>query len=499
MVKIGFEIVATLIIAAMSILALVLAIAFNQLGLAVVVVFIGTYALISSEKLNRTGMSLLGMAIIGAVFWGSNLILGEQQPLVFIDLVHHIEWDTVLFVTSMMIIVAVAGGSGMFQYLALTLARPSGGIHKSLYTIFLLFVFFISLFLDNVSTTLIMAPLTIQVCRALEIDFKPYLVSEAIVCNIGSIPSIVGAVPNIVIANATGLDAGQLLVTFMPLSFILLIVTWFLLGRHYNSSFGETDYDRVDFLFDIDPSMMIKSRNDFWASAIAFGFLVTGFALGPSLSITPVMVALLVAAALLILAHNRAVEFLGEVGWDTVFFLVGLFGLVGALDMTGLINALGVALGDIIGENSVLAIVFMVWVPATLSAFLDNLPVSAVLAPIALQLTPVSSILPLVLVFAVGVGGNVFTPLGSPSNMVAIGFSEREHDPISYRDFAIAGTIAGMAHLIIGTVWLLLVEFIGLLAMALAGTILSIIGFVLILLPYIRVNQEEILTENGSN
>jgi Na+/H+ antiporter NhaD/arsenite permease-like protein len=167
--------------------------------------------------------------------------------------------------------------------------------------------------------------------------------------------------------------------------------------------------------------------------------------------------------------------------------------------MTGLIAGLGGALEGLIGDSSVLAIVFMVWVPATLSAFLDNLPVSAVLAPIALQLAPVSSILPLVLIFAVGVGGNVFTPLGSPSNMVAIGFSEREHDPISYRDFAVAGTIAGMAHLIIGTVWLLLVEFIGLLIMTLAGTILSVLGFALILLPYVRVNQEEILARNSGS
>ncbi|MFW9913954.1 MAG: hypothetical protein ACFFEU_15850, partial [Candidatus Thorarchaeota archaeon] len=108
---------------------------------------------------------------------------------------------------------------------------------------------------------------------------------------------------------------------------------------------------------------------------------------------------------------------------------------------------------------------------------------------IALQLAPVSSILPLTLVFAVGVGGNVFTPLGSPSNMVAIGFSEREHDPISYKDFAIAGTIAGMAHLIIGTIYLLLVEFIELAIITIGGIALSIIGFVFILLPYIRVNQ----------
>jgi Na+/H+ antiporter NhaD/arsenite permease-like protein len=459
----------------------------DTLGLIVVVVFIATYAVISSEKVNRTGMSLLGMAIIGVVFWATHLLDPVQQPLAFIDLIEHIEWDTVLFVTSMMIIVAVAGGSGMFQYLALTLAKPSGGVHRSLYTIFLLFVFFISLFLDNVSTTLIMAPLTIQVCRALEIDFKPFLVSEAIVCNIGSIPSIVGAVPNIVIADATGLDAGLLFITFMPLSFLLLIVTWILLSWYYRGSFGATDEDRVDFLLDIDPTYMIKSRRDFYASVIAFGFLVTGFALGPSLSIPPVMVALLVASGLIILAHDRAVEFLAEVGWDTVFFLVGLFGLVGALDMTGLIDELGVGLANLIGDNSIAAIVFMIWVPATLSAFLDNLPVSAVLAPIALQLAPVSAILPLVLVFAVGVGGNVFTPLGSPSNMVAIGFSEREHDPISYADFAKAGTLAGLAHLAIGTAWLLLVEFVGLGIVVIGGSILSVIGFVLILFPHVRV------------
>ncbi|MFW9786229.1 MAG: SLC13 family permease [Candidatus Thorarchaeota archaeon] len=469
----------------------------DGLGLTVLVVFIVTYALISSEKLNRTGMSLLGMAIVGVVFWATNLMDPLGQTYDFIQFIEEIEWDTVLFVTAMMIIVAVAGASGMFQYLALALAKPSGGIHKSLYTLFLLFVFFISLFLDNVSTTLIMAPLTIQVCRALEIDFKPFLVSEAIVCNVGSIPSIVGAVPNIVIANETGLDAGLLFVTFMPLSFILLIVTWMILGRHYSTSFGSSDAHKVEFLLDIDPTVMIKSRRDFYASVIAFAFLVVGFALGPSFEIPPVMVALLVASALLILAHDRAVEFLAEVGWDTVFFLVGLFGLVGALNITGLIDELGASLQSLIGDNSVAGIVFMLWVPAILSAFLDNLPVSAVLAPVAVTLSSVSTLLPLVLVFAVGVGGNVFTPLGSPSNMVAIGFSEREHDPISYRDFAIAGTKAGMAHLIIGNVYLLLVEFIGLSVTIIGGSILGAVGFIFVLLPHLR-RSNDITPANGS-
>ncbi|MFX1482135.1 MAG: SLC13 family permease [Promethearchaeota archaeon] len=463
----------------------------DTLGITVLIIFIVTYVLISSEKLNRTGMSLLGMAIVGVVFWATNIADPVAQPVDFVQFIESIEWDTVLFVTAMMITVAVAGSSGMFQYLALALAKPSGGVHRSLYTLFLLFVFVISLFLDNVSTTLIMAPLTIQVCQALEVDFKPFLISEAIVCNIGSVPSIVGAVPNIVIANETGLDAGLLFVTFIPLAFLLLIVTWILLGNRYKESFGIADDYHVEVLLDIDPTTMIKSRRDFYASVGAFGFLVVGFALGPSLHIPPVMVALLVASSLLILAHVRAVEFLAEVGWDTVFFLVGLFGLVGALDITGFITELGNGLGSLIGNNSVLAIFFMLWVPAILSAFLDNLPVSAVLAPIAKQLVGVSPLLPLVLVFAVGVGGNIITPLGSPSNMVAIAFSEREHDPITYKEFAIAGTIAGMAHLIIGTAYLILIELVGLLIIGTAVSALSVVGFIFVLFPYLRGNGND--------
>jgi Na+/H+ antiporter NhaD/arsenite permease-like protein len=141
----------------------------------------------------------------------------------------------------------------------------------------------------------------------------------------------------------------------------------------------------------------------------------------------------------------------------------------------------------------------MTWVPATLSAFLDNLPVSAVLAPIALQLSPVSTLLPLVLVFAVGVGGNVFTPLGSPSNMVAIGFSEREHDPISYKDFAVAGTMAGLAHLVIGTIYLLLVEVAGLPIVVIGATILSIISFIFVLFPHVRPKQDDDSEEDSDN
>ena len=427
----------------------------DALGAAILAVFIGTYIIISTEKVNRTGMALLGMGFAGVVLWGGG------HP--FHELVSGIEWDTILFVTSMMMIVAVAGGSGMFQFLALRISKPSGGDHKRLFITFIVFVFVMSFFLDTTSTMVIMAPLTIQVCRALDIDFKPYLISEAIVCNFASIPSIVGAVPNLVIAGVTGLDPGLLFIAFMPLAIILLVVTLPIMLHRYRGSFGVTDEHRVEALARIDPATMITSKRDFYASIIAFAVLFLGFAIGPSLplKITPPMVALPVAGFMLVLSHKRANKFLTEVGWDTVFFLVGIFGLVVALDMTGLVGDLGNWIQAVVGNDAVFATVFMIWIPALLSSFLDNLPVSVLLAPIASspELLAVSPVLPLALIFAVNVGGYL-TPLGAPANIVTMSFAEKEGDHISFLEFAKMGTILALIHLVIGSGWLLLVNFL---------------------------------------
>jgi Na+/H+ antiporter NhaD/arsenite permease-like protein len=427
----------------------------DALGAAILAVFIGTYIIISTEKVNRTGMALLGMGFAGVVLWGGG------HP--FHELVSGIEWDTILFVTSMMMIVAVAGGSGMFQFLALRISKPSGGDHKRLFITFIVFVFVMSFFLDTTSTMVIMAPLTIQVCRALDIDFKPYLISEAIVCNFASIPSIVGAVPNLVIAGVTGLDPGLLFIAFMPLAIILLVVTLPIMLHRYRGSFGVTDEHRVEALARIDPATMITSKRDFYASIIAFAVLFLGFAIGPSLplKITPPMVALPVAGFMLVLSHKRANKFLTEVGWDTVFFLVGIFGLVVALDMTGLVGDLGDWIQAVVGNDAAFATVFMIWIPALLSSFLDNLPVSVLLAPIASspELLAVSPVLPLALIFAVNVGGYL-TPLGAPANIVTMSFAEKEGDYISFLEFAKMGTILALIHLVIGSGWLLLVNFL---------------------------------------
>ncbi|TFF92570.1 hypothetical protein EU545_00495 [Candidatus Thorarchaeota archaeon] len=464
----GWEIIAAIGAGVMTIAAVSLVLIYqNHFGLqvAIIVIFVGTYLLISTEKVNRTAMSLLGVAIAGLVLWvalvDEPLFGGPIGGVEFITLVEHVEWDTIVFIIAMSVIVSVAAASGLFQYIALRIAARTEGDHRSLFITFLVFVSGISLFFDTVSTMLIAAPLTIEICRALEIDFKPFLVSEAIVCNFSSIPSIVGAVPNLVIAGETHLNVGFLFIVFMPLSIVLFLVSLPVLLRWYSSTFGETEVHRADAVFSIDPSTMIKNRWDFNISAAAIVFLVIGFALGPAFGLVPPMVALILAGLLLLLSCERANEFLNRVGWPTVFFLVGLFGLVGALDITGLIDALASAISPIIGDDAIFATVFLVWIPAMLSAFLDNLPVSAVLAPIAVDpaIASLTPLLPLALVFAVNIGGYIFTPLGSPANMVVIGLSEREHDPISFVEFVKIGTLVGIIHLAIGSGYLLLVSW----------------------------------------
>lgn len=416
----------------------------------IILVFVVTYIAISSEKVNRTATALLGMGAAGIVLWAT----GEGT---FSAIVDQIEWSTILFVTSMFIIVTVAASSGMLQYLALGLTRTTQGQTKKLFVSLLGFVFLISLIFDTTSTMLIMGPLTIELCKALDIDFRPFLISEAVTCNFASISSVVGAVPNLIIAEKAHVDPGFLLATLLPLSIILFIVSIPLFLRVFEDQLQPSEEDLVSQMILINPQYMIRSRTDFYLSITAMVFLVLGFTIGPSLVpvLQPALIAITIASALLILAREYVDEILKRVNWGTIFFLIGLFGLVAALDITGVIDAIGVGIGTLIGGNVTLGIIFMAWVPALLSAVIDNIPVSAVLAPIALQFAAVSPLLPVALIFAVNVGGFIL-PIGSPANILALVFAEKERKPISMKDFAKVATPLGLLMVAIGTGWLLL-------------------------------------------
>jgi len=418
-------------------------------GFLVVLVFVVAYTAITSEKVNRTAMSLTGMAIVAMIVW---VLLGSS----FRVLTEHIGWYTVLFVTGQMIIVGISRASGMYQYLALKLALPSGGNPRHLFITFLVFVFFISLFFDTTSTMLIVGPITIEICRATNLDIKPFLVSEAIVANFASIPSVVGDVPNLVVANSIpGFSPGFQFITLMPLSFILLIISLPIMIRYFERSMTGHDIATTREVLRIDPTSLIRSKLEFYMSIGAMIALALAFTVGIAGGLEPSLASISIAAVMLLFTQRDVDAVLRQVGWGTVFFVIGIFGIVAALDITGVLAELAAWVSTVVAGDKTVVTLFMVWIPGLLSSVIDNVPIAALLAPIALEVSSISPLLPIALIFGVNVGAFVL-PIGSPANIIALALSEAEDDRIGMWGFAKLATPIALLMMLVGTGWLLL-------------------------------------------
>jgi Na+/H+ antiporter NhaD/arsenite permease-like protein len=412
----------------------------------ILAIFIVSLVIIMTERVNETAMVLFAMSLAGAVLFLSGLST-------FDTLIIGIEWDTILFVTAMMIIVSVAGSSGVFQYIALIMTRRTGGSPRRVYLVFMVFVYVISLFFDPLPTMLIMGSFTVEVCRVLEMDFRPILVSEVIVANFASIPSIVGSVPNIVIAIEAGLDPGYIFITLFPLSLILFIVTVVLLLQYYEGRLVDwSQCCEVNELFMINPAVMIRSRFDFYMSVAAMAVLILGLTIGPGFQIEASLVAMIIATGMLLFSEEDATKFLRRLSWDTIFFLVGLFGLIAAMKISGVIDLLVAGTTAIVGNNVFIAIVFMIWIPGLALAVIDNIPVAALLTPLAGRLGSINTIVPYTLLVGVNVGGYII-PFGDAPNMIAIDLAQKEQKPLSFIEFTKVALPMGLIHLLIATAY----------------------------------------------
>lgn len=414
-------------------------------ALIILAIFVGTMLVVLSEKVNETATALFAMCLAA-------MVLLITMGIKFADFVLLIEWDTILFIAAMMIVVSVAGSSGMFQYIALLLVRRTGNNPKKVFIVFMAFVAIISLFFDPLPTMLIMGSFTVEICRALEMDAKPFLISEVIVANVASFPSVVGSVPNLVISAWMNIDAGQLLIVIGPLSAILFAVTIPMLLRIYKDSFEDEKVLDSNILFMIQPSIMIRSRRDFYISVVALGILVGGFIAGPGMNISPSFVALMVASGTLVLSQVGVEDLLRKLSWDTVFFIIGLFGIVASMTASGLIAAIVDVTQSVIGGNVFAAILFMLWVPGLVLALVDNIPVAALLTPLAEGFVEISGVVSLSLIVGANVGGYII-PFGDAPNMIAIGLSAEAGDPISIIEFTKVCLIIGTIHLIIASLY----------------------------------------------
>ena len=303
---------------------------------------------------------------------------------------------------------------------------------------------------------LIVSAFTVEVCNAIDVDFRPYLMTEAVVSGLASISTPIGSVTNLVIIYLADVNIGLMFIALLPLSIILFIVTLKYMGKKYTAVFDDSVARDMTDLFAIDPNVTIKSKEDLYISSIGLLVLVLGLILLPQQA---GMVALVVAGALLVPSRNRAKDLLRRLSWDTVFFLVGMMGIVQGLVLTKMIAGLASGLEWLSRANVFVAVALMVLVPGGLMAPVDAKAVGILIAPAAKDLTAINPIVPLALVTGTNAGCYV-VPFGDAPNMVAVSIAEKNLKPLSWAEFNRVVIPLGIIHLLISVVYLGILAFL---------------------------------------
>ena len=424
---------------------------------AAVGIFLVTYAFIATEKVHRVAAALGGVAamtMIGLV----------DADTAFFDQETGIDWNVIFLLFGMMVIVGILKHTGLFEYLALWAARTSQGRPSRLLALLILVTAGVSPVLDNVTTVLLVAPVTLSVCARLGLPAAPYLISLVFASNIGGTATLIGDPPNIIIASRGGLTFNDFLVHSLPISVVLvgglvLLTRW--LFRH---ELGEPTW-LGGTLEGLDPRSAIVDGRRLVRCLVVLAVVMVFFGLHHTLHLDPSMVAMLGAGAMVVVSRSTPDEFLAEIEWTTLAFFMALFVLVGSLVEVGVIGEIGRLAADTMGEHELMAASTLLFGSAVVGGFVDNIPYTAATVPIVEDLVLASpdpsSGSPLWWAFVLGadLGGNT-TAVAAGANVVVLGIAAREGQPISFWQFTRRGLVVTFASLVVAWVYVWLRYFV---------------------------------------
>ena len=390
-----------------------------------VAIFAVTLALIFTERIHRTIGAVAGASVMVAA--GQLLgFYGEGEALAAVD------FTTIGLLLGMMILVALLEPTGFFEYLALHAGRLSHGRPLRLFLLLGTVTTVLSMFLDNVTTVVVIAPVTLVIARVLQVDAVPLLVAEAMLSNVGGIATLVGDPPNILIGSAAGLSFNDFLTHSLPIIAVVWVVALLLLVFLYRGQLA--DGSQADTASsELHPSQALKQPQTARAVLAVLAGAVALFLLQESLHISPAFIAMGAAAAGLVLVRPNVHETLQRVEWSVLIFFSGLFVMVGGLEAAGVLESLAHRLGASVDLHPILLGIAIIWTVAVLSAVVDNIPITIALIPVIAGLESSGvNIGPLwwALAFGAGLGGNA-TIIGSTANIVVAGHMERAKIPVS--------------------------------------------------------------------
>jgi len=426
-------------------------------------IFILAYALIISEKVHKTILAIFGSALM--------IVLGiVTQEDAFHSMELGIDWNVIFLLVSMMIIINIMKPTGLFEYIAIKSAKAARGGPFRIMAIFSIVTATLSAFLDNVTTVLLIAPVTLLICQALELEVVPFLITEALASNIGGTATLIGDPPNIMIASKAQLDFMAFIYHLSPVIIVVLIAyvatIKFIFGKQLHVK--EELKQRV---MAMNENEAIKDPVLLKKSLFVLAVTITGFILHGALHYEPATIALFGAGLLLLISGTKEPHrILAEAEWATLFFFMGLFMIIGGVVKVGLIKWMSIEVlkltqGNLLGTSMV-----VMWFSAFASAFIDNIPYVATMNPLiidmAKQLWPNLSgvqllhhpdLMPIWWSLALGacLGGNG-TAIGASANVIIVGMAEKMGKPISFKKFMLYGMPLMIESVIICTAYVYL-------------------------------------------
>jgi len=408
-------------------------------------VLAASYVLIFSEIIHRTSAALVGAVAMIAVGMLSGFY-SQEAAIMSIDA------NTILLLAAMMMLVAMLRPTGAFDYTAIVIARFSAGDPRLLLIYLSLAVSLISMVLDNVTTIIVFAPLTVLIARILNLNPLPFLMSEAILSNVGGASTLVGDPPNIMIGSAAGIDFTAFLTHMGPPIAAIWVATVLLLLVIFRKELAPgPDRLRAEH-FDLQHAL--KDTRSLWLVLSALMLVVALFFVHHRLHIFPSYAAFLGLVLALVLLRPKPEDLFGEVNWSVLVFFAGLFVIVGGVESSGLLDLLGRHLTEMATDPGqlLLACIALMWVAAVLSAVVDNIPFTVTMIPIILGLeTAGAQVTPLWWALAIGVGlGGNSTHIGATANLIAV--AEAEHSgikgaritPLAWMRVGIPTTLLGL-------------------------------------------------------
>jgi len=422
-----------------------------------VTVFVIAYAFIAADRVNKTLVALTGAAavVILPVISSDDIFYSRETG---------IDWDVIFLLLGMMIIVSVLRQTGVFEYIAIWAAKRAKGSPLRIMILLVLVTAVASALLDNVTTVLLIAPVTLLVCDRLDINAAPFLMAEVFASNIGGAATLVGDPPNIIIASRAGLSFNSFLLHLAPIVAIVVAAFIIMLPRLFPGSFA-VEAERVADVMALEEGEAIRDRGLLIKCGLVLAAVFAAFIGHSALHLEPSVVALLGAGVLIVISRLERSDYLSGVEWETLLFFAGLFVMVGALVDTGVIAALAKAATEATGGNALLTTMGILGVSAPVSGIIDNIPYVATMTPIVAELSttlptnPHPDALWWALALGADFGGNL-TAVGASANVVMLGIARRAGNPISFWDFTRKGILVTIVSVALSALYLWLRYFV---------------------------------------